>query len=193
MKISTLGFCSLFLFLSSHIYGQTEKIKSTFYSAKIILADGETFEGIILEPKDTSFSTLEKSYFKYIKGRQQTMEDINKAMYEKGLNNFAYQEFSYENLGIIEVKKRKRSATMRYVGLGVGAGFGTLVGLAFSSFACEGTGCYFGLTAVNAGAFGLIGLGAGSLFSIRIPKKKLVKEVSDKEWQDALLEYSILR
>jgi hypothetical protein len=193
MNINTLGFCSLLLFLSSSLFSQTEKISSTFYSAKIILADGKTFEGIVLEPKDTSFSTLQISYFKYIKGRQRTIEDINKAIYKKGLTKYAYQEFSYENLGIIEVKKRKRSATMRYVGLGIGVGFGALVGLSFSTFACETGSCYLGATALGAGTFGLLGMGVGSLFSIRIPQKRLVKEVSDEEWRDALLEYSILR
>jgi hypothetical protein len=193
MKIYSYGLCALFIFISSAVIGQTEKIRSTFFSAHIILQNGETFEGIIIKPKDSSFLTLKKSDFKYIKKRERTLVDIEKAMYEKELNNIAFQEFSYDNLGIVEVKKRKRSSAGRKIGFGIGAGFGLLAGLSLGSVFCEDGSCLTTLTVASAGIYGVLGLGVGSLFSIRIPQKKLVKEVSDKEWQEALLQYSILR
>lgn len=193
MHTKKLFFSILLLFFSSIAFAQNEKIKSKHYSANLILSNGDNFEGIILETKDTSFSVVERRYWKIIKGREKSLIEVEKALYERGVLSNATREFKYEDLGIVEIKKRKSTAIFRKIGFYSGVAFGAFVGIAIGTSFGEDTASILGFTVIYGGVFGLAGLGAGSLLSIRIPKKILVKEIEDKKWQKSLLEYSILR
>lgn len=181
------------LFISTIIFAQNEKIKGKYYSANLILSDGSNFDGIILATNEVSFSVIERRYWKIIKGKQKSLVDVEKALYERGVLSSGTRVFQYKDLGIVEVKKRNSTAIIRKIGFYSGLTFGALVGIALGTSFGESSGSIAGFAIIGAGTFGLAGLGAGSLLSIRVPKKILVKEIEDKKWQKSLLQYSILR
>jgi len=168
------------------------KIKYPYYSSVLRLQDGSQVSGVILQTTDSSIQLINRRDWKYIKGRQRNSAEIKKAFYERNITDYPSSEITYHNLAIAEIKKRKGQSALRWVGMGGGIILGALTGIAIGNQGQNGR-TELPLTMFYAGLLGGLGYGAGSLFSIRFPKKILVKELEDKKWQERMVQYSILR
>lgn len=174
---------------------EKEKVKYPYYASKIIFKDGMKLEGIILASNESSLFLISKKDWRKIKGKKPVLPVLQEVMSKKGIKDWPRAEITYRSLGMVETKEIKGPSNMRWVGLGFSVFAGVLIAKWANSIDCGDNGdCNLNEGIVTVGAvFGGIGFGIGSLFSIRFPRKKQVQKVGDAEWQQALLEYSVLR
>lgn len=195
-KLYTLNIC--FLLTSITAFSQIDKVKYPYYSSKLFFQNGMELKGIILKTNDASFYLIQRKEWRKIKGEYRNLGELQRVLIKKGVTEWPQVEITYRGLESIELRKQKRPSNARWVGLGIGFAFGALVTSWANSIGC-GDDNPDGICKPNEGVLrnglimGGIGFGLGSIFSIRVPKRLMVEEKEDKEWQQSLLQYSVLR
>lgn len=194
--ISKIYFLScIFLFFSTFLSAQTDKIKYPYYISELTLQNGQVYEGIILEANESSLTLINRKDWRKIKNKSRTALTLEQVMSKNGTTNWQRKQFAYADLGVVDTKSIKKPLPIRWIGLGLGVALGAYVGLVVSQFDCAdiGTCGNYDIAVPSILIGGGLGFGLGSIFSVRIPRHKLVKGIDDKGWQESLIKYSILR
>ena len=186
-----------FIITTTSLFSQINEVHYPYFAAQLAFQDGRLMNGIVLGGNDSTFYLISQRDWRKLKGEKRNFANLQSVMVEKGKTDWPMQ-ITYRSLDNVELKRREGQSKARWIGLGSGFVVGLLLKRVANTFGC-GDDNPDGICNPNEGVLkngiimGGIGFGIGSIFSIRFPKTILVKELDNKEWQQSLLRYSILR